>query len=274
MKKQITTLLLFSAFFALKVNAQLIPNGDFENWTLTSGVNFLDGWQTSSAQPSDTISPTQITDNANGNSAILLQTRYVNGAGVIQAIASINFPLSSKPMYFNGFYKSFRTGSGTAEIKATFKNNGTEIGTSLLTVNTNVNSYSTFSLPINYSSTLIPDEVIIYIASDGLMNKVLNNKLWVDNLSFTSSPLSINETFGETNTISIFPNPASNELNIELKDNEEGTLKIINIFGEIVLEQYITFGESLIEIDYLTSGVYLLEATIENKKTIVKFIKE
>lgn len=268
-------LLALSILFTLKAKAQIIPNEDFENWTLLSGVNSPDSWQTTAAQPSDTISPKQVTDNANGNYAILFQTRYVNfGAGISEAYASINMPLLNKPLYFNGYYKSLRTGLGAAEIKATLKNNGIVIGTSLLTVNTNLNSYTTFSLPINYSSPLVPDEVTIYIASDGTMNKLLNNKLWVDNLSFTNSPLSTNEELFEINNISIYPNPAKNILNIDLKNNEKGTIKIMNTFGQIILEKQIALGKSTLEIEFLTTGIYLLVATTENKKRTLKFIKE
>ena len=48
----------------------------------------------------------------------------------------------------------------------------------------------------------------------------------------------------------------------------------MNTFGQIILEKQIALGKSTLEIEFLTSGIYLLVATTENKKRTLKFIKE
>lgn len=255
-------------------HAQNIPNGGFESWSLVSGANNPDSWQTNVLQPSDSIYPIQVNDNIEGNFAILFQTKYVNLAGAIASSASNKFAIASKPNYFNGYYKSLRTGAGAAVIKVTLKNDGIVIGTVLLNINTNINSYTSFTLPITYTSTLIPNEAIIWLASDGISNIVLGNRLWVDNLSFSALPLSAENELEELSKVRIYPNPANDVLNIEFSNNMQGVMELYNLVGELLLEKQIVIGKNTINTHFLNDGIYILEIRTEQKSSTYKFIKD
>lgn len=75
----------------------------------------------------------------------------------------------------------------------------------------------------------------------------------------------------ENNSISVFPNPATSELNISFTSTINFTTEIMNIFGETVLQ---TQNQNRIDISHLAKGIYFLKATynktIYTKKIIIQ----
>lgn len=61
--------------------------------------------------------------------------------------------------------------------------------------------------------------------------------------------------------INVFPNPASNKIIVE--SNEPGTIKIMTITGKLMMDGEITAGTNHIDIETLSSGLYIIE-TIGN----------
>lgn len=62
--------------------------------------------------------------------------------------------------------------------------------------------------------------------------------------------------------VKIFPNPASNEINIELKDHTENTLlEMYNSKGQMVLKSIIYGSSNIIDINGLLPGLYLINLT-------------
>jgi hypothetical protein len=70
-------------------------------------------------------------------------------------------------------------------------------------------------------------------------------------------------------SINIFPNPTSSLLNIEMKENS--TIKIINLLGEIITIQQLAIGINILDLGYLTPGVYFIQS---EQGLTHKFIKE
>ncbi len=90
------------------------------------------------------------------------------------------------------------------------------------------------------------------------------NDLW----SNSSVPTSLSKISNATN-FTIYPNPTSSILNIEVK--EQTQISIVNVLGDVVLTQTLN-RLSKIDVSNLTSGVYF----IQDSKTgqAIKFIKE
>ena len=75
------------------------------------------------------------------------------------------------------------------------------------------------------------------------------------------------------NSIEIFPNPASTNLNVNYTSNISiDKFKIMNIYGQVVVEIIPTQTLTNIDISGLSNGMYFLEATESNKLYLVKFI--
>ena len=71
------------------------------------------------------------------------------------------------------------------------------------------------------------------------------------------------------NVVSIYPNPTSSILNIEVK--EQTQITIVNVLGDVVLTQTIN-GLSKMDVSNLTTGVYFIQDSKSGQA--IKFIKE
>jgi|GEM_PF-5642783 hypothetical protein len=84
---------------------------------------------------------------------------------------------------------------------------------------------------------------------------------------------STNGTLAENvEPISIYPNPAQNELYVSLPENN-ADLVIYNYLGINLLQTKIDNGTGKFDISTLGSGIYFLTTTTNNKTYIVSFIK-
>lgn len=79
---------------------------------------------------------------------------------------------------------------------------------------------------------------------------------------------SVKENSSELN-INIYPNPAEDKINIELKNEIKGNVVITNQLGQVVKEMNIDGKELTIDIEDLTSGIYFIN--ISNQR--MKFLK-
>jgi hypothetical protein len=86
-----------------------------------------------------------------------------------------------------------------------------------------------------------------------------------------NTTLSLNET--EANANLIFPNPASDNFNIESKTSIE-TVSLYDITGKLVMSQTINNTEAQINVATLKSGVYLVALISEGKLSTEKLVKK
>lgn len=68
----------------------------------------------------------------------------------------------------------------------------------------------------------------------------------------------------------VFPNPASDRLYIRVNTNEEYSLTVINVLGEVVMQARNT---NRLPVNELKEGVYTLEITSAGKRSVQKFIR-
>jgi len=97
-----------------------------------------------------------------------------------------------------------------------------------------------------------------------------NNDILTGTITATCA-LSIDENAFEGFTF--FPNPAQNTLNISAQ-TEVQNITLVNLVGQVVLEQQIDATSSQIDISRLTSGVYLMNVSANGQVGTYKVIKE
>ena len=79
------------------------------------------------------------------------------------------------------------------------------------------------------------------------------------------------------NDISVFPNPAKDELFISInhfKSKALSYLELYNISGQKVLDQVILQNNSKVDLSALSKGLYLLKTNVDGQVSTVKIIKE
>jgi photosystem II stability/assembly factor-like uncharacterized protein len=114
------------------------------------------------------------------------------------------------------------------------------------------------------TSVCFPDANVGYaVGGNGTILKTTNGGTRVVDLSFTS------------NTLNIYPNPASTTITIETSDiSNKNRLSILNLSGQELITRQITEPKTQIDISTLPSGVYFVRLTVEKTVQVGKFIKQ
>jgi hypothetical protein len=89
------------------------------------------------------------------------------------------------------------------------------------------------------------------------------NNLYIDNVEISNTLGLFDEE--DNSDISIYPNPARDNLTITLKYEAVYKISISNMQGKLILEKEISSAQSHINIENLSKGVYIIG--IENSKT-------
>ena len=76
----------------------------------------------------------------------------------------------------------------------------------------------------------------------------------------------------ELRTISVYPNPATDVLYVNLSSSNY-SVEVINIIGEVVLKSENKMNTTSLELSNLKSGVYFLTIASEGKQKQMKFVK-
>jgi hypothetical protein len=74
--------------------------------------------------------------------------------------------------------------------------------------------------------------------------------------------------------ISIYPNPVTQNLTIEIGERKPYQLKVLNVLGQIVLQKVIYLPEETLDVANFSNGVYTLEISDKDITSRLKFIKE
>jgi PKD repeat protein len=78
--------------------------------------------------------------------------------------------------------------------------------------------------------------------------------------------------------ISIFPNPAGDEVTIQtssIQNNEATIISITNILGKTVEQEKVKWkGQATLDVSNLPSGIYIVKVENEKEKLALKFVKE
>jgi len=72
--------------------------------------------------------------------------------------------------------------------------------------------------------------------------------------------------------VKIYPNPSLNNLSIET--SQKSIIEILNIQGQLLIQQQIQQGKSDIDISRLAQGVYILRLNSSDKTAVTRFVKE
>lgn len=76
------------------------------------------------------------------------------------------------------------------------------------------------------------------------------------------------------NAFVIYPNPASNKVNIQLNNFNAATVEITNQLGQVVKSLQLESNNESLDISDLNSGIYFVKTTAENKTSVKKLIKD
>jgi len=298
MKKLIPlfTLLVMSFTLPAQVN---IPNYSFEEWTSYEGLDgaYIDlvDW-TSSDYGGNTgnvlrFTPgyrstyaAQMISNEPLTLAVLAGSVAFGGANSVQKYVALN---NDSVTALTGYY-TFMQGatalpdSATVQVtiysKSIYPGSLTEVGIGQIYITENVDGdYALFTVPITYTNTgsyYTIDSASIAMASSaaglyGGNGGTYGTTFTVDFLNFTTaSATGVTPTFANAEGITLYPNPATNSINITNLPANAAQLSIADLTGKHVKTVPAVYGLLTISLDNISNGMYFYTVT-DNSGAII-----
>lgn len=254
-------LTVLTTISTLGVFAQQGFNGGFEEWDSVTVGFFRNhqprGWADVYNQLCDAenkpMSVVRTSDAHSGSYAVAIKNikTSVNQASMFMSssgqsgITNNRIPVSARYTKLEGWYKYSSPSRDTFTFNVFMLKGDDFIGMAEYRQSVNASNYTKFSIPIVYMSAggIIPDSAVIIVYSGSSDNFVEGSELKLDDLSFTNGATGLNDANSDWITkASIWPNPASDYLNIEVKGVFSGTVQVelVNILGQTVKETTIT----------------------------------
>ncbi len=278
--------------------AQMIPNGGFETWTSMGGgtYNNPNGWDclNNSTMALSVFTCEQGTANPSSGAHYLKLTSKTMASsvapgiavsGVIDSVtqtAKSGFAYTNRSANLTGSWQHmvYGTSQGYIDVKLTRWDSGNNIRVTVASAHQQLSgmamSWASFSIPLTYGTDINnPDTCIITLAASGA-NPANNDYLWVDGLAFAGT-VGISENTLDA-TISLFPNPATDNLMIDLSAVKEQkvSIHILDMQGKVVksVESVVATTNNTIDIANLATGNYMLNVITKEGIITRKFIKK
>ncbi|MDO9186616.1 MAG: T9SS type A sorting domain-containing protein [Bacteroidia bacterium] len=288
----ISVILIFAPTFQGKAQ----PNGGFENWSTIYTLQEPDNWQTlnfislTAPNPLSAFKATGI-DKHSGNYALKLKTVYFSNnplpdvvgdttGGVFTGKVTLSpfaykygFPYTGRPEKLEFWSKYYPVGNDTAGAIVILKKwNGTHSDT-IAIGGTNINAtagYSTFQTDLIYYSNELPDSAFIgFSASKVPQIARVNSTLYIDDVTFLGW-VGVKEYDNNAELIKIFPNPASDNVNIFSSIEASDNIQVSDITGKITGRYKIRNCEVNINTGAFAEGIYIYEIRNDEGRMLCK----
>lgn len=254
------------------INAQ-IPNKGFENWTTTGNYENPNGWATMnnfsvgtfySCEKSDDSYPVGV-----GNYSIKLTnntafSQMTGGFGMTATNAfdypfKPAFPIIGHPTSLKGYYKYVSINNDSMFVEIILFNEGTIVCNNEFVTYATTTEWTPFNVPISNYVTADSATIIMsaFYPSHPTDVPKGNSSLKIDNLNFDTFITGINEQTTERELFHLYPNPASDVINLDIPNvnNECLTLNIYNLTGSVVKSEILKQNKQQINIGDLNQGV-------------------
>ena len=284
MKTKFTLLVLVMALF-FSTKAQQVPNAGFENWA----VDYTpDNWITVDGLFGGAIGHTfkDTVDKVQGNASLKIVSDSIPGipaAGVVFGLASLGtgsyvpgnnpsfygIPFTYRPDTLFFSYKYTTPGADTAALQILLSKAGGIVlggGINLDTTSLWTNVY--IPLTSNYSSQNTPDTLILQFYSSS-NHPVKGSTLHIDRIRFGYVQPSAVNNITEEIGVSVYPNPASNILNITSDKNIAGyTVEILDVTGKLVSKQILETSSASMSLSAVSNGTYVCKITDKQNNVV------
>lgn len=290
--------LSIALMFVVTVSRAQIPNFSFESWTSMGSYVNPDNWGTmnNTSALGGIFTATKATPGNPGSSYLKLTSKttslgVLNGIAVSGVLDSTTmqpisgFAYSMRPSSFKGKWQHmiYGTSQGSISVKLTKWNTLTGMRETVATANQTLSgmamSWAAFSINFTYLTGDYPDTCIIVLKASGSAPTNLDY-LWVDNLTFNGTVTGVENNGSFLSGISVFPNPSSTVVNIDLKFNsaQQTKIEITDLNGQLVLSKNAGLlkgiSKQTLDVSSLARGSYFVAIITEAGKEVKKIIIE
>lgn len=180
--------------------------------------------------------------------------------------AKLGVPFTDRPAFFKGYYKYTSVNGDSAAIVAQFHRwvNGQQelVGVAPLVEYNTVPNWTPFNIPVKWLSTAACDSMTVIMTSSagGQDFQAANGStLLVDEASF-EYPTGITMPLMPEVRVQLYPNPASEQLNIHFPDFQSSSmLTVYDTEGRLVRTQALDKETTVMDITMLAPGHYFYQ---------------
>ena len=149
----------------------------------------------------------------------------------------------------------------SVQVLSTISGMDSVVGTGTVKIGPN-SAYTQVTANITYLpiAGLVTDTVRITFSSSTGGHNAINSTLLVDDVTITGTPFSVIDINAAPEAVNVYPNPASDMLNIEVPGNEQVTFNLISVNGQVVVSKPAT-STSAIDVSTLAAGLYFYTVT-------------
>jgi hypothetical protein len=284
MKKNLLTLIGAFCLFTSAAFAQMLPNGDFENWTNDSTAVSWTGTITMTMPP---ITFYTLYKEPIGHSGFA--GKMITQPAPIVSIPTTGFcnygvagfnistmspfftggvPISMKPTKVKGYFKYENNVGDTMSIGACCFLAGDTLGLGEFTTTTATPAWTLFEVPITYSLPGTPDTINVVMFSSAGLAPQLGTTLYVDDVSMETG-----SDIGEISmdVLNAYPNPVNDIMNIDL-DGTFNLIKLYNNSGQLVFTDATTAQKYSLNLNTYSNGIYFVEVSNGGKRMLKKIV--
>jgi hypothetical protein len=270
-------------------SAQTLDNGGFENWA-ADGANCQSpvGWGTLNGSTSILAICTATEETVavhGGASALKLTTKQIpfpfnQTAPGICTNGTVNTsteaidggdPFTERPVAFTGWYQAAPLNGDQYSFEAALtKWNGSTrdtLGTASFTGTATVSTYTQFTATITYTSSATPDTLVVVLLPSSPVAPVVNSYVIFDDLGYTTNSVGIAGVDAKDH-ISVYPNPVSDNLNVNMAGIQGAKVSIFDITGKKVAQHNLTEKLNSINVASLANGMYVYQVSNNAKETL------
>jgi hypothetical protein len=282
----ITTITAF-AFFTVTAQTSDIPNKAFELW---SGQNATSWNNLNGVAPGSCTKATAGADIYGGSGAIILKTLSVFNTtapgtaatgtiNLLQATVTGGTPFTDRPDSLTGWFKYAPVGNDAGNIVGILLSADPARDTIAVAVffpSGTVSNYTYFKAAFEYRLPDAPTQALFIMASSGATGGQVNTMMYVDDLGVVYNPTVGVDEAEATKEITVYPNPVSDNLNVNMAGIQGANVSIFDITGKKVAQHNLTEKLNSINVASLANGMYVYQVnsntngTLKTGKFIVK----
>lgn len=283
--------LIFAISIGTYLQAQLIPNGDFESWVQESYGEEPANWGEFSLQFMHGIIPNLVDstivktqDAYSGSFAMELRSKKLSGfmSDTIIPVVMLNLKnsnLDSAKMKIDGKLESLTgyikqdivdAAENTTSISLIVYSEGDIIGIGGVEFDSDIDEYTSFEMPIYYLEEGTGDSIEIMITVGNSEAPVPGNIMVLDNFKLNYQSITTSLEENRQAQIKVYPNPFLDWLTIDCKTSTAKDYKIYSTLGEVVRKGTTSSTMNAIDLSNLPPNVYFLRTESQTIKLIKK----
>ncbi len=266
-----------------------IPNASFENWTDNGSIENPSGWFTENVSVPQAVQvPIRaITDAVEGALAVQLENTEAEDGSVIRAMMvsgsdeanhTTGFAYNLRPATLDGYilFQPVETGDSCYIIVEfseynPFTHSREIIGQGLYRSAEPMNSWKSFSIPVMYTSTHLPDTATIFCYAGSMLHPQKGSRLQLDHFMFNEVSTGVVIIDGDELGLKVSPNPSGDVIYIsnEVVEKYGRMVYVYDTWGKTVIEQELEYSKG-IDVSQLEDGEYFLLISDDSGEAIAK----